>query len=141
LTGPDFGELVFLPVRTHSAIQVSLVDLLGRVTAPSIFLCQFALLEVIAELGNGHSPSMLRPVTAIDFRDEANHSSTRSSLIRILFDCADDFLVVQARGIRAGLRPTKLPDIRSPFAIDSFQTPICISSSSTAVAELENVQT
>jgi integrase len=51
-TGLRQSEMFGLKWRTDPAIQVRSVNLLRCVTAPSVFLRQLALLEVIAELGN-----------------------------------------------------------------------------------------
>jgi hypothetical protein len=39
---------------TNPAAQVRFANYLGSVTAPGVFPREFALLEVIAELSNGH---------------------------------------------------------------------------------------
>jgi hypothetical protein len=42
--------------------------------------------------------------------------------IRILLDCANNFLVVKTFAVNPGLRPAKLPDIRAFFATVSLHT-------------------
>jgi hypothetical protein len=39
-----------------------------------------------------------------------------------LLDCADNFLVVKTLAVKSGLRPAKLPDIRTFFATVSLHT-------------------
>jgi hypothetical protein len=43
---------------------------------------------------------------------------------RPMLDCPGDLLVVKTLALKAGLGPAKLPDIRTSFAIVSFQTPV-----------------
>jgi hypothetical protein len=47
--------------------KISLVDFLGRVTAPRVFLCEFALLEVITELSNGHCAGIRWSAIGVEF--------------------------------------------------------------------------
>ena len=58
------------------------------------------MLEVIAELSNGHC----------------------TTFIRVLLDCTDDFLSVKTLAVKPGLRPAKLPGIRAFFATVSLHT-------------------
>jgi hypothetical protein len=57
----NLGKSVFLPMRTNPAAQVRLIDFLCGMTAPSVVLRKFALLEVITELEqrSGHRTSLV----------------------------------------------------------------------------------
>src|SRR5260370_2719932 len=122
LYGSNLGKSVFLPVRANPASQVRLIDFLARVTAPSVFLWEFALLEVITKLSNGHCAGIRWSAIGAEFRDQPHYGAPRSIFIRILLDCADNFLVVKTLAVKSGLRPAKLPDIRAFFAPISLHT-------------------
>jgi len=50
------------------------------------------------------------------------YGAPRSIFIRVLLDCADNFLVVKTLAAKPGLRPEKLLDVRAFFAIVSLHT-------------------
>lgn len=106
----------------NPARQVRLIDFLRRVATPSVLLRQFALLEVIAELSNGHGPRVRWSVTLVQLQDQSCNRQARIAFISVLLDSADNLLVVQTLAPRVSLRPTKLPDRRAPLTTDSFQT-------------------
>ncbi|HXO33943.1 MAG TPA: hypothetical protein VN901_16455, partial [Candidatus Acidoferrales bacterium] len=58
----------------------------------------------------------------VEFSDQPHDGVPRSILIRVLLDCADNFLVVKTLAVKPGLRPAKLPDIRAFIAIVSLHT-------------------
>jgi hypothetical protein len=52
LYGSDLSKLVLPPMGKNPPGQICLVDFLGRATAPGVVLCEFPLLEMIAELSD-----------------------------------------------------------------------------------------
>src|SRR5260370_37337316 len=91
LYGSNLGKSVFLPVRANPASQVRLIDFLGRVTAPSVFLWEFALLEVITKLSTGHCAEIRWSAIGVEFLDQHHYAAPRSIFITILLDCAYTF--------------------------------------------------
>jgi hypothetical protein len=91
-------------------------------TAPSVFLGEFALLEMITELSN----RKLREgsLVGVDFREQPDYGAPHSSLIRVLFEGANNLLVVNTFATRIDFGPAKLPDFGTSLAIDSFHTPM-----------------
>ena len=65
--GSDLSQLVFLPMRANAASQVRLIDFLRRMTAPRVFLYEFALFEVITELSNGHCAGIRWSAIGVEF--------------------------------------------------------------------------
>ena len=51
-----------------------------------------------------------------------HYGAPRSIFIRVLLDCADNFLVVRTLAVKPGLRPAKRPDIRAFFGTVSLHT-------------------
>ena len=51
-----------------------------------------------------------------------HYGAPRSIFIRVLLDCADNFLVVRTLAVKSGLRPAKRPDTRAFFATVSLHT-------------------
>ena len=139
--GSNLCKLVFLPVGTNPASQVRPVDFLGRVTAPRVFLCEFALLEMITELSNGHCAGIRCSAIGVDFQDQPRYGAPRGILIRVSLDCADNLFVVKTLAVTASYRPSKLPDFRTSLAVEPLSLsiqPSCIRlllSSCAAVAE------
>lgn len=113
---------MFLPVGTNAAAQVRFVNFLGSVTAPGVFPREFALLEMIAELSNGHRAGIRCSDIGVDFRDQPHYGAPRGILIRVSLDSADDLLVVKALAVRAGYRPAKLLDFGTSLPIESLHT-------------------
>jgi len=83
------------------SLQVRLVCFLGGITAPCIVVGEFALNKVIAQLRYGHwertSPQ----------RIWANFSQQS----RVLPNCADYSLAVDAFSMRSSVGPAELPNI------------------------------
>src|ERR1700687_5155896 len=77
---------------------------------------------MITELTYCQCIGMHEPVIGVDFRNQPNDGTPRCMFIRILLDCADNFLVVKTLAVKPGLRPSKLPDIRAFFATVSLHT-------------------
>jgi hypothetical protein len=92
LYGSNLRKLVFLPLGTNPAAQVRFVNLLGSVTAPRVFLPEFALLEMIAELSNSHRAGVRCSAIGVDFRNQPHYGATRGILIRVLLDLPTTFL-------------------------------------------------
>jgi hypothetical protein len=111
-------------MRTNPAAQVRFVDYLCSVTAPGVFPREFALLEVIAELSNGHRAGIRCSGIGVDFQDQPHYGAPRGSLIKVSLDCADNLFVVKTVAVWAGYRPPKLPDFGTSLAIESFHTTI-----------------
>jgi hypothetical protein len=109
-------------MRTNPAAQVRLIDFLCGMTAPSVVLRKFALLEVITELSNGQDTGIRWSAIGVEFRDQPHYGAPRSIFIRVLLDCADNLLVVKTLAVKPGLRPAKLPDVRAFFATVSLHT-------------------
>ena len=81
-------------VSANPAAQVRFVNFLGSVTAPRVFLPEFALLEMIAELSNSHRAGVRCSAIGVDFRNQHHYGATRGILIRVSLDCADNLFVV-----------------------------------------------
>jgi hypothetical protein len=79
------------------------------VTAPSVFVRQLTLLEVIAELSNGHEARMRWPSTRVQLQSQSRDRHARNTLITVLLDCADK-LVRALPARRIGLSPQELTD-------------------------------
>src|SRR5216683_3154325 len=77
---------------------------------------------MITELTYCHSIGIHEPVIGVDFRNQPHDGTPRCMFIRVLLDCADNFLVVKTLAVKTGLRPSKLPDIRAFFATISLHT-------------------
>jgi len=88
-------------MRTNPAAQVRFVDYLCSVTAPGVFPREFALLEVIAELSNGHRTGSRCSGIGVDFQDQPHYGAPRGSLIKVSLDCADNLFVVKTLAVRA----------------------------------------
>src|ERR1700724_2501760 len=97
----------------NPAAQVRFVNFLGSVTAPGVFPREFAVLEMIAELSNGHRAGIRGSAIGVDFQDQPHYGAPRGILIRVSLDCADDLFVGKALAVSAGYRPSKLPDCRT----------------------------
>jgi len=65
-------------------------------------LASFALLEMIAELSDGHRGGIRCSAIAVDFQNQPHYGATRGILIRVSLDCADDLFVVNTLAVRAG---------------------------------------
>jgi hypothetical protein len=78
-------------VRKNPAAQVRFVNSLGSVTAPGVLPREFALLEMIAELSNGHWAGIPCSAIGVDFRNQPYYRAPRGILIRVSLDCADGF--------------------------------------------------
>jgi len=63
----NLGKSVFLPMRTNPAAQVRLIDFLCGMTAPSVVLRKFLLLEVITELSNGQDTGIRWSAIGVEF--------------------------------------------------------------------------
>jgi hypothetical protein len=108
----------------NPAAQVRFVNYLGSVTAPGVFPREFALLEMITELSNGHCAGIRCSGMGDDFRDQPYHGAPRGLLIRVSVDRADNLFVANALSILSSLRPTKLPHLRAMLPSFSLQTPL-----------------
>src|SRR6266403_4149514 len=52
--GSDLEKLMFSPMRNNPSLQIGMIGPFSPITAPCIVPRQFALLEMIAELSDGH---------------------------------------------------------------------------------------
>jgi len=52
--GSDLEKLMVSPMRNNPSLQIGMIGSFSRITAPCIVPRQFALLEMIAELSDGH---------------------------------------------------------------------------------------
>jgi len=68
LNGSNLAKLASLPMRPNPSGQVRMVDFFRGMAAPNVFLCEFALLEMITKLSNGHCPGISRLRIRVDFR-------------------------------------------------------------------------
>ena len=71
---------------TNPTAQVCFVNYLCSVTAPGVFPREFALLEMIAELSNGHRAGIRCSGIGVDFQDQPHYGAPRGILIRVSFD-------------------------------------------------------
>ena len=118
----DLEKLICSPMGNNPSLQTGMIGPFSRITAPSIVARQFALLEMIAELSDGHCVTTHSPIARIDFRDEANNRAAGSIFRGILLHRSDNSLTVDSSAFRTPFRPSKMPDIRTLFAILSDQT-------------------
>jgi hypothetical protein len=63
-------------------------------------------------------------LVGVDFREQPDYGAPHSSLIRVLFEGANNLLVVNTFATRIDFGPAKLPDFGTSLAIDSFHTPM-----------------
>jgi hypothetical protein len=61
-------------------------------TAPGVFLGEFALLEMITELSNRNWARVRWSDIGVDFREQPDYAAPHSSLIRVLFEVPTIFL-------------------------------------------------
>jgi len=120
----DLSQCVLLPVRTNPSVQICLVRFLCCVTPQSIVFREFSLFKVIAELPDRNRASTKPRLLRIDLCQQDSDSVTRSGFIRIAFKRTDDPLPLDASSMQILLRPSKLPNCGSFFAINYCQTSV-----------------
>src|SRR5690348_3068565 len=62
----------------------------------------------------------------VDFREQPDCSAPHSSLIRAVFNGANNLLVIKTFAESIDLGPAKPPYLRTSFAIQSLHAPCCI---------------
>jgi hypothetical protein len=84
---------------------------LRGVAAPCIVPAQFTLLEMAAELGDGHHDRIRSQVGPVNFSDQAENCIASFLRSWKFGDCSNHSLAVNARALRTFLRPSELPNI------------------------------
>jgi hypothetical protein len=79
---------------------------------------------MITELSNRNCARVRWSDIGVDFREQPDYGATHSRLIRVLFDGADNLLVVKTFAAWIDFGPAKLPDFGTSFAIESLHTPM-----------------